>query len=170
MPKQKKRAKRPSGSPATVARKKEERIARDRQRRRRRTIVQISIVALIVAVGGGVLYALNMRESESYDLSEIGNGIPAVVQVHDVTCPVCTELRANVTRIENEFDDSDLLIRVADIRDESGRRFAARYTTARRATLLFIDGDGSLVQVTSGEQSVGELRRLFRRHLEAGTE
>jgi hypothetical protein len=150
------------------ARKREEKAQRAQKRRRARILRSAALALLIALVGGGVLYALNQRANEVYDLSRIGRGTPAVVQVHDITCPVCTELRGNVERIQDEFADNDLLIRVADVDDEAGVAFAARYTDARRATLLFLDGDGELVQEYQGALSTGELRELFSLHAEGG--
>ena len=124
-----------------------------------------AVVALIIAAGSSALYAYNQRENTVRDLSLVGTGVPAVVQVHDVTCPVCRELRSNVNRIDNEFSDDELLIRIADISTTEGNTFARRYTTARRVTLLFIDGDGDLVDVQTGVQSEDALRRAFRQHI-----
>ena len=150
------------------ARKREEKAHRAQKRRRARILRSATLALLIALVGGGVLYALNQRANEVYDLAPIGRGTPAVVQVHDITCPVCTELRGNVERIQNEFAEEDLLIRVADVDDEAGVTFAARYTDARRATLLFLDGDGELVQELQGALSPSELRELFSLHAEGG--
>ncbi|MFW5976124.1 MAG: hypothetical protein ACOCRY_02460 [Alkalispirochaetaceae bacterium] len=40
--------------------------------------------------------------------------------------------------------------------------FAGQYTDARRATLLYIDGDGNLVNEINGAQGEAALRRTFR--------
>lgn len=150
------------------ARKREEKALRAEKRRRGRFLRRGALALLVALLGGGVIFALNQRANEVYDLSPIGRGTPAVVQVHDITCPVCTELRGNVERIENDFADNDLLIRVADVDDEAGVAFAASYTDARRATLLFLDGDGELVREHQGALTVGELRELFSLHAEGG--
>ena len=168
MSKRKKRKSPSSGSHESLERKRAEKALRARRRKQKSVIRAVAVAAVIVVAGGGALFAYNQaanqRESHARDLSAIGTGVPAVVQVHDVTCPVCTELRANVERIEDDFSDADLLIRVADIRVDEGLAFARRYTTARRATLLFIDGDGELVDVQSGMQSAADLRRAFEQH------
>lgn len=130
-----------------------------------RILAAASAVALIVALASVIFFAVQRNQEQIYDLSQVGTGVPAVVQVHDFTCPVCTELRETVDGIQGEFDDSELMIRIADVFREDGLAFAARYTNARRATLLFIDGNGELAFERSGETSAAVLRDLFERHM-----
>lgn len=160
-------AKKSSGSPQSRARKNEQK--RERAQQKRRAIwIRVGAVAVVAAAAVIVVVAVANRRAESArDLSQIGQGVPAVVQVHDVTCPICTDLRANVRRIEREYDDATLLVRVADIRDEDGLAFATRYTGARRQTLLFLDGEGNLVDERAGLLEVESLRTLFDAHAEA---
>jgi hypothetical protein len=153
-----------SGSPRAQARKREEKARRARKRKRLRIASAAGVGALLLIAGVAAVFAYNRNEERVRDLSDVGTGVPAVVQVHDATCPVCTELRGNVADIEGEFDDDELLIRVADVHSDEGLAFAARYTTARRATLLFIDGNGELVDVHTGAQDIPTLRQSFSRH------
>ena len=155
------------GSPANREKQREEKAQRAKHRKRIRALRGALIAAAVLAVGGGALFALNMREEKVLDLSVVGTGTPAVVQVHDITCPVCTELRRNVERISGDYSDRELLIRVADVATEEGLAFAAGYTAARRATLLFIDGDGELIDEHSGALTPADLRILFDRHAQA---
>ncbi|MFW5827375.1 MAG: hypothetical protein ACOCU4_04750, partial [Alkalispirochaeta sp.] len=120
-------------------------------------VLGIGAVAAVIAVSNG-------RGAGSYDLTAVGTGVPAVVQVHDITCPVCSELRANVESIEDEFSDEDLLIRVADVATDEGLAFARQHTANRRVTLLFLDGDGTLVEERVGMRSAQDLREAFRAH------
>ncbi len=162
MAKSKKNA--PPGSPETRKQKREEKASRARRKRRNRAMLLVGVVLLVLAAGGALAFASNQRAERARDLSLIGSGTPAVVQVHDHTCPVCTELRGNVQRVQDEFRDEELLIRVADIHTDQGLAFAARYTSARRATLLYIDGKGELVRSQSGAQGIDALRRAFANH------
>lgn len=157
-----------SGSHTTAARKREQKAARADKRKLKRTIGSVAIAALVLALGTGVLYASNLRGDRARDLSEIGSGVPAVVQVHDVTCPVCSELRSTVRRIQSDFSDSELLIRIADIHTDEGLAFAERYTTARRQTLLFIDASGELLYAQVGLQDESDLRQAFEQHAVQG--
>jgi hypothetical protein len=152
------------GSPETRARKSERKQRRKARRRRNRIIAIGAALVLVALASGAGLYMYNQGEDRIRDLSAVGRGVPAVVQVHDATCPVCTELRANVDRIDHRFSDDELLIRIADVHTDAGVEFAARYTTARRATLLFIDGGGELVEVHTGALEPRDLEILFERH------
>ncbi|MGM0673550.1 MAG: hypothetical protein ACQETQ_02515 [Spirochaetota bacterium] len=154
----------PQGSPASRKRKQQEKAQRAHRRRRNRLVLAGAAVVLVLIAGGGVLYGLRQSEEQVRDLSAVGDGVPAVVQVHDSTCPVCNELRGNVASIEDEFTDDELLIRVADVHTDDGVDFAADYTTARQATLLFIDGDGELLDVQTGAQAPETLLQSFTRH------
>ncbi len=154
-----------SRSAAGEARKRAARKKRLLTKKQLRLLATASLVVLVVAVGSVAVFAFQRGQEEMYDLSRVGTGVPAVVQVHDFTCPVCTELRETVKGIEDEFDESELLIRIADVHTHEGLAFAARYTTARRATLLFINGNGELVDVRSGEGSAAVLRERFQRHI-----
>lgn len=154
---------RTSGGPQTQARKREAKQDRAKRRVRLRVGVSIGIAAVLLA-GVAVVIAANNRNGQSlYDLSAVGNGVPAVVHVHDHTCPVCRDLRTNVSRIENEFTDDVLVIRVADLHTDEGRAFALRYGAGFR-TLLFFDADGGLVTSQTGVQESAVLRRVFARH------
>lgn len=153
-----------SGSHETRARKRAQKAERAKRRRRKRAAIWIG-AAVVVVLATGVAFAIgNRRERELHDLSAVGRGVPAVVQVHDVTCPICTELKANVLRAQRGFSEDELVIRVADIATAEGLAFAARHTLERRRTLLFLDSNGELVDVQSGLQEVGALRRTFERH------
>lgn len=165
MAKSKSRKSRSSQSASKKARKRAAKKKRLMTKRQFRLLAAASIAALLAGIGSIAFFAYQRGQEQVHDLSQVGNGVPAVVQVHDFTCPVCTELRGTVEGIEDEFDDSELLIRVADIHTDDGLSFAARYTTARRATLLFIDGNGELVDQHTGPAVASALRRDFQRHI-----
>lgn len=160
----KKKGKQEPGSPQNRDKKRRERSKQARSKHRKRVILSLSVLGLLLLVAGGTITVYEQRAESVRDLSQIGQGVPAVVQVHDNTCPVCTELRGTVERIEGDFSDKTLLIRVADVHTEEGLAFAGRYTAARRATLLYIDGEGNLVNEISGAQGEAALRRTFREH------
>ncbi|HKK49371.1 MAG TPA: thioredoxin family protein [Alkalispirochaeta sp.] len=155
---------RSSGSPLARERQREEQKMKARAQHRRRAIFTVAAVVLGVGAVAAVIAMTDGGGGDSHDLSSVGTGVPAVVQVHDITCPVCSELRANVESIEDEFDDSELLIRVADIATDEGLAFARRHTANRRVTLLFLDGQGNLVDERVGLRSPDELRDAFSEH------
>lgn len=153
-----------SGSHATRARKKEAKNLRARSRQRKRTALWVSAAVVVILITGVAFSVGNQKQQALYDLSEIGQGVPAVVQVWDITCPICNDLKANVGRIRGDFEDNALLIRVADVATEEGVAFASRYTVQRRQTLLYIDESGQLVDEQIGLQEVDDLRQAFERH------
>ncbi|TVQ29476.1 MAG: thioredoxin family protein [Spirochaetaceae bacterium] len=154
---------RTSGNPQTQARRREEKQTRAQRRVRRRVAVSLGIAIVLLAGVAAMIFASNRNGRSLYDLSAVGNGVPAVVHVHDHACPVCRDLRTNVSRIENEFTDDVLVIRVADLHTDAGRAFALRYGAGFR-TLLFFDADGNLVTSQTGVQESAVLRRVFARH------
>jgi hypothetical protein len=158
--------KKASGSPQTHERKRQEKAERAARRRRTRLIQAGGVVAVAAAVIVVLTAMTNRREALVQDLSQIGNGVPAVVQVWDITCPICNENRANVERIDQDYSDDELLIRVADMRNDDAVRFAARYTDRRRQTMLFFDGSGELTDIVTGGIEVDTLRSLFDAQME----
>lgn len=152
-------------SAQAAQRKKERQALNTRRRKQKKIIISAVIAAGLITAASTIALASSRNSSRLYDLSRVGQGIPSIVQVHDTTCPVCTELRNNISRIENEFDDSQLLILVADINKEEGLHFAARFTQHRRVTLLYFDPAGNLIDVQSGLQQPEELRRQFENYI-----
>ncbi|MDA3949259.1 MAG: hypothetical protein PF508_08530 [Spirochaeta sp.] len=155
------------GSPENQAKRRDEK-ARHAARRRHKRIAVIGAVVVLIALGlGATIAAVERSEDRVHDLTAVGQGVPAVVQVHDTTCPVCSELRANIERIEDDFSDDQLVIRVADIHTDAGERFARRYTTQRRVTLLFLDGEGEITDIQTGLQTAAQLKDSFESHAAA---
>jgi hypothetical protein len=154
----------PRGAPDRQLSKTDAQAARRKERRTRRRLVvgATSLGAILIVIG--IIAFQRGREERLLDLADVGRGVPAVVQVHDITCPVCSELRANIRSIEDEFDEETLLIRVADVATPEGLAFVRQYTDLRRVTLLFFDREGELVDVQSGLQTPGELRQRFGSH------
>lgn len=152
------------GSPQNREKEREARAHKAQAKRRKRFLKAGAVVAFALLVIGATVTVIERQEERLHDLTAVGRGTPAVVQVHDINCPVCNELRATVDSISSDYDSEGLLIRVADVHSEAGLAFAARYTDARRATLLFIDGGGELVDVRSGHHDADTLRALFDRH------
>jgi hypothetical protein len=154
-----------SGAPHRQQSRTEARAARRKERRTRRILVGAVIAAGVFLAVAGIIVVQRGRDERIHDLADVGRGVPAVVQVHDITCPVCSELRANVRQVEGEFDPDTLVIRVADVATPEGLAFVGQYTDQRRVTLLFFDAEGELVDVQSGLQTPAELRLSFSAHV-----
>ena len=122
---------------------------------------------LIVAVVGGAGWYLveevraTIREE---DLSRIGNGIPAVVQIHDPQCPRCAALQREAREAMEQFDDGELQYLVANIRSAKGRQLAGAHGVGH-ITLLLFDGEGERLDVLVGPNTSANLVHAFRRHL-----
>ena len=72
------------------------------QSRRKFLLLPVAAVAI-----GGTAFGLNALEAnkqELHDLTVIGNGQPAVIQIHDPSCPTCRRLKG----IMKNTIDSDL--------------------------------------------------------------
>jgi len=61
--------------------------------------------AAIVGLGGWYFAGKVMAGIHETDLSRLGNGIPAIVQVHDPQCPSCRALQRQTRLALEEFDD-----------------------------------------------------------------
>ena len=63
----------------------------------------------ILAGGGGWYLVSEVRATiAEQDLSRIGNGIPAVVQIHDPQCPRCLALQRETRKAMSGFADDEL--------------------------------------------------------------
>ena len=123
-------------------------------------------VVVVAAVGGAGWYLVEdvratIREE---DLSRIGNGIPAVVQIHDPQCPSCAALQREAREAMAEFGDGELQYLVANIRSAEGRGLANAHGVGH-ITLLLFDADGQRRDVLVGPNTSESLVHVFRRHI-----
>jgi len=133
---------------------------------RRRTLIWLrnGVIGAAVLGGGGYLAAGSFRAyAAEHDLSRLGQGKPAIVQIHDPQCPTCTALQKQARRALKPFATCDLVYLVADISTPEGAAFAARYGVPH-VTLLLFDGAGTLQDTQHGLQNSAELGAVFRRH------
>ena len=98
------------------------------------------------------------------DLSKIGNGVPAVVQIHDPQCSKCIALQSETRTALEDFDDGEIQFLVANIRSASGRTLANAHGVGH-ITLLLFDAKGRKRDVIVGNHSSETLKREFHRHL-----
>lgn len=122
------------------------------------------VFALLAGVVGSGLAAFKYSYDISHDLSVVGKGIPAIVQIHDTSCALCNQLRSNTDSAIKAFGDR-LLYRIADISTPEGRRLQRRHDVPH-VTLLLFDGEGELRNVLTGVKSDEVLQRAFEIHLE----
>jgi hypothetical protein len=121
---------------------------------------------LAAALGGGGWYLVQdvsatIREQ---DLSQIGNGTPAVVQIHDPDCSLCAALQREARKALADFEDGELQFLVANIRSAEGKRLASAHGVGH-VTLLLFDAKGRRRSILVGSNTSEDLKQAFRRHL-----
>ncbi len=122
-------------------------------------------VAAMILGGGGYFATSKVRATiAEQDLSKIGNGTPAVVQIHDPQCPVCIALQKETRHALRSFADGELEYLVANIKNKEGSELANKYFVPH-VTLLLFDGDGTLVKILNGSHNSDFLRKEFTVHL-----
>ncbi|MEM8760727.1 MAG: thioredoxin family protein, partial [Pseudomonadota bacterium] len=137
-------------------------------RSRREMLIMARNGAILVGVlGGGGYFATRsvMASIAEHDLDRIGNGTPAVVQIHDPDCPVCRRLQTATRDAMGGIEDGALTYLVANIKTDEGRALAARHGVGNITILLF-DGDGRMRRVLRGERSSEMLQTAFERHVQ----
>ena len=122
---------------------------------------------ITLSLVGAALAAFKHNYDIEHDLSAIGKGKPAIVQIHNPTCSLCQQLRSNANAAMKGLDD-ELLFRIADVTTPTGHRLQRQHQV-ENVTLLFFDGKGELRTVLSGVRDKSELRRAFERHIRIST-
>jgi hypothetical protein len=129
------------------------------------TMAPYVLGGIIVASGIGYLgISAVQADLAEQDLTNIGNGIPTIVQVHDPACSMCIALEKETRAAFSDIDDDDLAYRVASLTSDVGSEFAAQHT-AGYATLLFFDAGGTLTQRLHGENDRATLETAFLAHI-----
>ncbi|NNJ76166.1 MAG: hypothetical protein HKP56_13525 [Anderseniella sp.] len=118
----------------------------------------------LVAVGGIGAYVVHLYRSTSHehDLSRVGNGIAAVVQIHDPQCQLWLALQKETRHALASLDGDKPGYVIADIRTDKGLSFANKHS-AKHVKLLLFDKAGKLRQVINGQRGSDELRQAFAR-------
>jgi len=157
MPKSKKRAK--SAAPSKSA----------QSGLSRRSMLGGGAAASALVLGGGFWGMSSFRTyAAEHDLSRVGDGTMAAVQIHDPQCPTCTALQKQTRRALRAFDGCGLTYLVADIKTPEGAAFARRFN-APHVTLLLFDGQGGLHRRVQGMQQAAALEDVFAAHKAALT-
>jgi hypothetical protein len=134
--------------------------------RRRRALRRLAYgaTALVALCGLTAALATYKRHHDAmHDLSAVGNGIPAVVQIHDPDCGLCQQLRSNLIKAADDVPAKTLQVLIADVSTAAGANFAFRHDSPH-VTLLFFDSEGRLVERLQGvkdpEEILGGIQRL----------
>ncbi|MBX2870250.1 MAG: thioredoxin family protein [Acidiferrobacterales bacterium] len=120
-----------------------------RNRRELKKAIWLVVGALVLALGSAAaISAYKKNWAEAHDLSVIGQGIPAIIQVHDPKCPKCKKLMENTKVALRDYDDK-FVFKIADITTGAGRSLQ-RDHDARIISLLIFNGRGELKRRISG--------------------
>lgn len=116
----------------------------------------------ITALGGIGWWAVSgvRAVAEEQDLSTLGTGLPSIVQIHDPSCSMCTELQRETREALECFDDAQILYKVANIRTSEGSAFSARLGLSH-VTLVLMDGQGGVKDILQGVRKSDELKDAF---------
>lgn len=127
--------------------------------------VRNGVIAVAVVGGAGWYLTEEVRAiNREHDLTQLGNGIATVVQIHDPQCPKCTALQREAREAMEDFSQGEIQYLVASIRTDEGRAFARKYGVGH-VTLLLFDGDGERKDTLVGPNTAKNLLRVFRRHV-----
>ncbi|MEM7472003.1 MAG: hypothetical protein AAF340_11690 [Pseudomonadota bacterium] len=131
----------------------------------RRGLIQYGLISTAVLAGGGFfgVRAVEAAICEA-DLTKIGKGTPAIVQIHDPTCPICNSLQREARKAIKTMDGDQPEFFVANIKTLEGSDFAADHGVPH-VTILLFDGKGEMKQVLQGARSRAELRPIFEDHM-----
>ncbi|MEO3415292.1 thioredoxin family protein [Roseovarius sp. CAU 1744] len=151
-----------TSDPAALARN-----ATDANRRKFLRLARNAAIALPVLAGATVFSVQSVQATIcEADLTKIGKGKPAVVQVHDPNCSLCRQLQRQARKALKSFDGEAVEFLVADINTAKGSAFAARYGVPH-VTLLLFDGAGEMVQIVRGPSDTDSLHKVIAAHLAA---
>ena len=136
----------------------------DKERRAGRTSLRNWGILFAVAIAG-IWYLIQdvTATMAEHDLSRIGNGIPAVVQIHDQRCTACVALQREARDAMQQFEDEELQYLVADLKTPAGKNLAAAHGVSN-VTLLLFDGDGQRRKILSGPSTSELLGHYFKAH------
>lgn len=147
----------------TAARKKAQAEKAKSSALNRRDILRIAGIGAIATGTAGWWGLTSFRaHAAEHDLSRIGGGQPALVQIHDPSCPSCTELQRE-TRQALRCVEGDPTYLVASIRTEDGAAYANRHGFSN-VTLVLVDGDGEIENVLTGVRQSEYLKPILQEH------
>lgn len=122
----------------------------------------------IGVLGGGGAWAVTSfsRSVQERDLERIGQGTPAIVQIHDPQCPICNALQREARKALSQMEGEQPVYLVADLTQTPGAIFA-QVQSVQHVTLLLFDAQGNRVETLTGSRTRNELIPQFERLMRA---
>lgn len=137
----------------------------EKPQNRRDFLTNITIYGLGAAalIGGGWYFtnSISATARES-DLTTIGNGVPAIVQIHDPSCSLCAALQKESRAAVSNLEKDAVQFLVANIRSQEGRALANEHGVGH-VTLLLFDGKGQRRMIMTGSKTEDDLTPVFER-------
>ncbi|MEL6999501.1 MAG: thioredoxin family protein [Pseudomonadota bacterium] len=124
----------------------------------------LGVGAAVLGGGGWYFTTRVMAGISEGNLSKIGDGMPAIVQVHDPQCPDCRALQRAARQAMEQMEGAEFHYLVASLDTPQGRQLA-QDNGVGRVTLLLYDGNGRVRSVIRGRRSADALVEAFDRHL-----
>ena len=117
----------------------------------------LAIVVIFVAVG---IALLNLPRGYSTDLTVIGKGKPAAVQIFDPNSVSSLDLMQAFNSARGEYEGRIEFL-LADLNSDSGKQFAQTHGVGSNTLVLFA-ADGTKLSTVSGPQDADTLKKLFK--------
>jgi len=99
-----------------------------------------------------------------FDLSQIGKGKAAIVQIHDPQCQLCLRLQKQTRKILKNCSEDNYKYLVASIRTDEGSALAALHNVPH-VTLLLFAPDGEMTEIVRGPIDSDLLETQIKTHL-----
>jgi hypothetical protein len=116
----------------------------------------LAIAVIIIAV---TIAVWNLPQGYNTDLTLIGKGKPAAVQVFDSNSSHSLELMDAVNHLRGDYKGRIEFL-LADLNSEAGRSFAAAQSVSPPALILF-GPDGTRLTVVGAKQDADTLKKIF---------
>lgn len=135
-----------------------------KKRKTLRLLRNLAIATPVVGVAGFFSVQSVQATICEADMTKIGKGRAAVVQIHDPQCQLCAALQKQTRRAMKSFDEDSYRFLVANINTADGGAIAARYGVPH-VTLLLFDKQGDMTQVVRGPINQDALENILAAHM-----
>jgi len=120
-----------------------------------------ALITIVVVVGSGALIFTQLpRGVFSTDLSQIGQGTPALVVARDISFLAGAEVMDELTTLRPEYGNRVLFL-AAHLGHPDGQAFARQHD-ARDATVVLFAGDGTKLNTLRAPRSANEVRQALQ--------
>jgi hypothetical protein len=117
----------------------------------------LAIVIIVIAI---TIAIWNLPQGYNTDLTLIGKGKPAAVQVFDPNSTSSLEMMDAVNRVRGDYKGRVEFL-LADLNSEAGKSFAATQGVSP-STLILFGPDGTRLNVVATKQDADSLKTLLK--------